>query len=69
MAAFMPIELWVEPCTEPTEHDEDELSCKINALLGEPHDTQLSLASLLVSLLRAQQLSARQIAESRTTDT
>jgi len=64
-----PIELWLDPCTESTQHEEDELFAKINALLGIPDNTKRFLASLLVSLLRAQQLSARQTAQSRTTET
>lgn len=64
-----PLELWLDPCTESTEQEEDELSCKIMPLLRKLDETKRFLASLLVSLLRAQQLTARQIAESRTTET
>ena len=64
-----PIELGLEPCTESTEHEKDELFQEINTLLGDPDHAKLFLASLLVSLLRAQQLTARQIAERRTTET
>ena len=64
-----PIESWLDPCTESTEHGKCQLFRKIDTLLGEPDHAKLFLASLLVSLLRAQQLTARQIAERRTTET
>ena len=43
----------------------DELGNKIIGALGEADDTKVFLASLLVSLLRSQQIAARKLAESR----
>ena len=42
-----------------------EVSQKIHRSLGRPDDVKIFLASLLVSLLRSQQLAARRLAESR----
>lgn len=55
-----PIESWVDGKTAKT-----KLSKKINRFLGRHDDTKIFLASLLVSLLRPQQIAARMLAERR----
>ncbi len=61
---LLPIEHWIKG-EESAETKKDELSEKIHALLGETDNAKLFLASLLVSLLRSQQLYAKKLAESR----
>jgi len=56
-----PIELWTKGKTKT----DDEFAAKIQALLGAPDSTKLFLASLLVSLLRPQQLAAAELAKRR----
>lgn len=58
-----PIELWIH--NKGREGEGNELSDKIHKLLGKPDDVKIFLASLLISLLRSQQLAARKLAESR----
>ncbi len=56
-----PIELW----TQGKAKIDDELAARIQALLGAQDSTKLFLASLLVSLLRPQQLAAAELARRR----
>jgi hypothetical protein len=56
-----PIEAWVQG----REIEKNELSDKIHNLLGKPDAVKIFLASLLVSLLRPQQLAARELAKQR----
>ncbi len=58
-----PIEAWIRGSKGGS--GEDELSGRICALLGEPDAARSFLASVLVSLLRSQQLAARRLAEKR----
>ena len=58
-----PVEAWIEG--RALTADADTVSRDIQARLGERDDTKVFLASLLASILRAQQLAARQRAESR----
>ena len=58
-----PIDAWIE--RGPQAHFDSPLGSKIIALLREPDDTKKFLASLLVSLLRSQEVSARARAQSR----
>lgn len=60
-----PIESWIESGGKVMEHKEGELFDKIHTLLGKPDDIKLFLASLLVSLLRSQQLHSEKLAKSR----
>lgn len=57
-----PIETWVVGAEEAPEGD---LAGRIGDLLGERDDVKIFLASLLASLLRAQQLYAKELAASR----
>ncbi len=57
-----PIDAWIADA-EPPDTEDTELTAEIGDLLGERDDTRVFLASLLVSLLRSQQLVARQWAE------
>ncbi len=60
-----PIEAWIN-CLPSSDDAPDKAVCdRIHRLLGEIDDTKLFLASLLVSLLRSQQIGARQRAERR----
>lgn len=63
-----PIESWIHGQGKEREGKEDKLFDKIHASLGELDNVKLFLASLLVSLLRSQQLAARKRAESRTNE-
>ncbi len=56
-----PVELWIQGKTKT----DDELAAKIQPLLGAADSTKLFLASLLVSLLRPQQLAAAELAKRR----
>lgn len=56
-----PIDAWIRKGQQA----ESGPGCTIVPLLGKPDDTKRFLASLLVSLLRSQELTARTIAESR----
>jgi len=60
-----PIEVWIEGGGVKKEEREGGLYDEIGSLLGERDDTKVFLASFLVSILRAQQLSAIKRAESR----
>jgi hypothetical protein len=60
---LVPIERWVDGAGEET--PEANLAGRIHDLLGERDNVKIFLASLLASLLRAQQLFARNLAESR----
>ena len=60
-----PIEAWINAPCKTEKHSGNELFDKIHTLLGDPDAAKLFLASLLVSLLRSQQLTARKLAESR----
>lgn len=62
---LMPIEHWIAGRVEPDISPRDELFQKIQTRLGESDNQKEFLASLLVSLLRAQQLHAKNIAEKR----
>ncbi|MFX0080939.1 MAG: hypothetical protein ACFE94_04225 [Candidatus Hodarchaeota archaeon] len=59
------IESWIKGNKENNEQDEDKLFEKIQFVLGEPDDTKIFLASLLISLLRPQQMAAKHLAEKR----
>lgn len=58
-----PIETWISG--KGKEEEGTELCSKIHTSLGEPDHEKIFLASLLVSLLRSQQIAARMLAESR----
>lgn len=60
-----PIEAWTKDMWVYDNPPDDVLSREILALLGERDHTKLFLASLLVSLLRSQQIAARRRAEIR----
>ncbi len=62
---LVPIESWIGELSEPDVHAKDELFQEIQTLLGGLDDQKKFLASLLVSLLRAQQLYAKNLAEKR----
>ena len=59
-----PIESWIHGRRKEGE-EEGELFDRIHASLSEQNDAKLFLASLLVSLLRSQQLAARKLTEKR----
>ncbi|MFX1443077.1 MAG: hypothetical protein ACFFHV_06655 [Promethearchaeota archaeon] len=59
------IELWIKGYEISDQEHEDKLLFKIHALLGKPDDTKKFLASLLILLLRPQQIAAKQLAERR----
>jgi hypothetical protein len=59
-----PIESWIEGGT-PAGDERGEPGDRIYTLLGEPDETKVFLASLLVSLLRSQQVDAKARAEKR----
>jgi len=64
LASYLePIETWIEKGKE-TKSDTSP-GARILSSLGEPDENKIFLASLLVSLLRAQELAARKRAESR----
>jgi len=56
-----PIESWIQG----RKIEKNELSDKIHNLLGKPDGVKVFLASLLVSLLRPQQIAARELAKQR----
>lgn len=62
---LLPIETWIDPRIKAEKSKGEKLFDKIEALLGKPDNEKIFLASLLVSLLRAQQLAAQKRAESR----
>ena len=62
---LLAIESWIKKYNQIDEQSVSDLSEKIQNLLGEPNDTKLFLVSLLISLLRPQQMAARQLAEKR----
>jgi hypothetical protein len=59
-----PIEAWI--CGKEKRSEGGDLHNKIHTSLGEQDNVKLFLASLLVSLLRSQQVAAKMLAESRT---
>jgi len=59
------IEAWIKGSRVSDGAPDKALFEKIHEILGESDDTKLFLASLLVSLLRSQQLAAKQLAEKR----
>ena len=61
---LFPIEAWIKGVSADDAPDK-LLSKKICEFLGEKNDTKVFLASLLVSLLRSQQIAARKRAEKR----
>ncbi|HEY42977.1 MAG TPA: hypothetical protein G4O11_03235 [Anaerolineae bacterium] len=61
-----PIETWIRGKEKRREIEEGELYSRIHTSLGEQDNVKLFLASLLVSLLRSQQVAAKMLAESRT---
>jgi hypothetical protein len=61
---LIPIEAWIDG--ERDKGEKTEIDHKIYTSLGEPDHEKVFLASLLVSLLRSQQIAARMLAESRT---
>lgn len=62
---LVPIEFWLGERGEPDVYAKDELFQEIQTLFGELDGQKKFLASLLVSLLRAQQLYAKNLAEQR----
>lgn len=56
-----PIEAWIQG----RKIEQNKLSDKIHSLLGKPDAVKIFLASLLVSLLRPQQLAAQELAKQR----
>ena len=62
---LFPIEAWIKGLTSPAGSPDTALFERIHDLLGESDDEKLFLASLLVSLLRPQQIAARKRAEKR----
>jgi len=60
-----PIQAWIGGRGTAGRRVQGRLADEIHMLLGEPDDAKLFLASLLVSILRAQQLSAMARAEKR----
>lgn len=64
---LFPIEMWAKGSRELDDAPDKQLFEKIWELLGEKDDEKLFLTSLLVSLLRSQQIAARWRAERRLT--
>lgn len=62
---LLAIESWIKDKKKIDEYYLENLYEKIYSLLREPDDTKIFLASLLVSLLRPQQIAARQLAKKR----
>jgi hypothetical protein len=62
---LLPIESWLGGKTKKRKVKEHKLSKEIYKALGKSDDVKIFQASLLASLLRAQQLAARKLAESR----
>jgi hypothetical protein len=58
-----PVTSWIDGASSPSKGGDAELAATIHDLLGRRDDVKAFLASLLVSLLRSQQLLARQQAE------
>ena len=58
-----PIQYWVEGKKKPEGYETSEIFDKIHGLLGESDNSKIFLASLLVSLLRSQQIRACNISE------
>ncbi len=59
------LEMWIKGYKRINEQYEDRLINNIHNLLGEPDDTKIFLVSLLISLLRPQQMAAKHLAEKR----
>lgn len=59
------IEAWINQNREDDKKGKNKLFKKIYALLGKQDNTKIFLTSLLVSLLRPQQIAARQLAKNR----
>ena len=62
---LFPIEAWIEGSSVSDGSPDKALFKRIHTLLGQRDDAKLFLASLLVSLLRSQQVAARQRVEKR----
>jgi len=62
---LVPIEFWIDMRDKPNVPAKDELFQRIQTLLGKSDSQKKFLASILVSLLRAQQLYAKNVAEKR----
>ena len=62
---LLPIEDWLKGSIAPPEPPSSEFYERIQGLLGEPDDVKRFLASLLASLLRSQQIPARERALKR----
>ncbi len=62
---LVPIEAWIDNRAQSEDSPDPEIFAQIQTRLGKPDPTKRFLASLLVSLLRSQQLAARLLAESR----
>lgn len=62
---LLAIESWIKDNKERNDPDKDKISKEIYNLLGEPDNVKIFLASLLISLLRPQQIAAKQLAENR----
>ena len=62
---LLAIESWIKDKKKIDEYYTDNLYKEIHSLLGEPDDTKIFLASLLTSLLRPQQMAAKQLAKKR----
>jgi hypothetical protein len=62
---ILPIEAWVKGSKAPPDPPDAAIYERIHDYLGEPDDTKLFLASLLSSLLRSQQMPAKERALKR----
>ncbi|MCK4284607.1 MAG: hypothetical protein KAX18_00315 [Candidatus Lokiarchaeota archaeon] len=64
-AYLLAIESWIKDNKKGNDPSKNKLSQKIYNFLGEPDNVKIFLASLLISLLRPQQIAAKQLAENR----
>ncbi|MFX0138290.1 MAG: hypothetical protein ACFFDN_31910, partial [Candidatus Hodarchaeota archaeon] len=62
---LLAIESWINDNKQINDQNKEKTFKTIHNLLGEPDDTKIFLASLLTSLLRPQQMAAKQLAEKR----
>lgn len=62
---LFPIESWIDSKNKPNNYNDEGQFEKIHDLLGYKNDLKIFLASLLVSLLRPQQIRAKKRAEKR----
>ena len=65
---LIPIEFWIQGLKQSNDSPDREFFNSVYDLLGEKDDTKMFLASLLVSLLRPQQVAAKLRAEKRQTN-